>query len=139
MARKMGAPSRYKPEYCQLLISHMSQGLSFESFGATVGVHREIAHKWAKVHAEFSEAKKTGTDNALVFWEKLGVGIAAGRIKGNAAIWIFTVCNRFKDLYSNRHQETMIPLQPIVIRRVTGQGEEIALIAEPKKETVTDV
>ncbi len=118
-----------------MLISHMSQGLSFESFAGVISSDREVLFKWAKTHEDFGNAKKAGTEKALLFWEKLGVGLAAGKIKGTPAIWIFTVCNRFRDLYNNRHTEPMIPLQPIVIKRVTGQGEEIALIAEPKKGT----
>jgi hypothetical protein len=28
MSKKMGRPSDYKPEYCEMLIEHMSKGLS---------------------------------------------------------------------------------------------------------------
>ena len=28
----VGRPTKYKPEYCEMLIEHMSEGLSFESF-----------------------------------------------------------------------------------------------------------
>jgi len=105
-----GRPSKYKPEFCELLIEHMSKGLSFESFSAIAEVNQDTLHEWVKVHEEFSESKKMAFANCQLFWEKLGVenilNVSESSGRGddayhksstlNASIWIFNMKNRFK-------------------------------------------
>lgn len=69
----VGRPSKYKSEYCQELISHMSQGYSFESFAAVIDVNVDSIYEWLKVHKEFSEAKSIAYNKCLLFWEREGV------------------------------------------------------------------
>lgn len=107
----IGRPSKYKPEYCEQLIEHMASGLSFESFAAIVDVNQDTLHEWAKVHEEFSEAKKAAYMKNLLFWEKLGVdhiinssesesygeGQSRSSSKSlNSAVYIFNMKNRHK-------------------------------------------
>lgn len=95
--RGRGRPSKYRKEYCELLVSHMEGGLSFESFAAEVGVIPDTLYEWVKKHPEFSDAKKRGWALSQLFWEKIGIAGATGRIRGfNAASWIFNMKNRFK-------------------------------------------
>lgn len=97
----MGRPTSYKPEYCEQLIVHCGEGLSFESFAGVVGAHRDSLYEWVKVYPEFSDAKKKARAASLLFLDKVGRGLMTGKIKGNVAAWIFTVSNRHPDLYSN--------------------------------------
>ena len=91
-----GRPTKYKPEYCEKVIEHMGQGLSFESFAGTIGVNQDTLHEWCKRHEEFSESKKIGREKSRIFWEKLGIDGATGRLQYfNAATWIFNMKNRF--------------------------------------------
>lgn len=96
-----GAPSKYRPEYCQALIEHMARGYSVESFAGTVDVDVDTIYQWAKVHPEFSEAKRKGAARSRIFWETLGMGLAGAQmkggkqVKGSAASWIFNMKNRF--------------------------------------------
>lgn len=106
----VGAPSKYKPEYCQQLIEHMAEGLSFESFAGIIEVNRDSLYEWIKVHQEFSDAKKIAVDKSLHFWEKLGlnniINISESESQGegfgrsssrslNSSVWIFNMKNRF--------------------------------------------
>jgi hypothetical protein len=94
----MGRPSKYKKEYCEMLIEHMSTGLSFESFAGIVRVNRDTVHEWAKVHQDFSEAKKIGMSLALLKWEKIGMeGMYMGSKDNpfNPTVWIFSMKNKF--------------------------------------------
>lgn len=107
---KDGRPSKYKPEYCQLLIDHMSKGLSFETFGAVINVNRDTIFEWVKVHKDFSDAKIEAIAKCQLFWENLGVehilnvtksqsegGVTKSGSKSlNASVWIFNMKNRFK-------------------------------------------
>lgn len=101
MANPSGRPSLYKPEYCELLVEHMAQGFSFESFAAIVDTHRDTLYEWCKVHESFSDAKKRGRDKSLIWWEKVGmIGMGIPSKNGpqlknfSSAMWIFTMKNR---------------------------------------------
>lgn len=98
-----GRPSKYKPEYCQLLIDHMKTGMSFESFGAKVGTHWDTLYNWCKEHPEFIEAKKIGKNLELEWWETLKRGSAAGKLKNsNPTLIIFSMKNKFPKMYRDQ-------------------------------------
>ena len=97
-----GQPTKYKEEYCEKLIQHMKHGYSFESFAATIDVHRDTLYEWCKVHESFSDAKKIAKDKSLLFFEQVGIAGMTGKLKGfNVAAWIYTLKNRHSDLYTD--------------------------------------
>jgi hypothetical protein len=86
-----GRPSKYDPGFCDLLFEHMQSGHSFESFASQVGVDRDTIYEWAKVHPNFSDAKKQGREAQLFFFERLGIEACKGRIEdfnGTAFVWL---------------------------------------------------
>lgn len=98
MKKKIGRPLciEYKDEFCDLLIEHMSEGFSFESFGPKIGASRDILYKWCNEYESFLNAKRMGVDASLAWWEKLGRAGAAGQIdKFNSSTWIFIQKCRF--------------------------------------------
>lgn len=60
---------KYKPEYCEMLIEHMSQGYSFASFGAIIRVGRNTLYMWSRDIEEFAEAKEIAEMMALKYFE----------------------------------------------------------------------
>lgn len=100
----VGRPSDYQEKYCTKLINWMARGKSFESFASIIGVCRATLYNWCEVFPEFLDAKKIGTEMALSYWEDLGENLASGVTNGNAAVWIFTMKNRFKDLYTDKQE-----------------------------------
>lgn len=95
--KKVGAPTLYKPEYCEQLIAFMAEGKSFRSFaGEIAGVNSETMHQWAQRHPEFAQAKTKAQDLYFRYWEDMGRRGSLGQIKNfNAAAWIFNMKNRF--------------------------------------------
>lgn len=98
----MAPPTLYKEEYCELLVKHMSDGLSFESFGAVVGHHKQTLYEWSRKHEAFGDAKKRGEELSRLWWEKIGIeGLWTESWTGqgskalNATVWIFNMKNRF--------------------------------------------
>jgi hypothetical protein len=77
---QMGRPTKYKPEYCELLIKHMAQGNSFESFAADCDCSFESLYEWARVHPDFSEAKKIGMTKLLKFDEQVARAGTTGQL-----------------------------------------------------------
>lgn len=64
-----GRPSKYHEAFCEMLVSHMQEGYSFDSFGAIVGVVPDTLYEWVKQHPEFSEAKRMGKVHERYYWE----------------------------------------------------------------------
>jgi hypothetical protein len=97
-----GRPTKYKPEYCQLLIKHMTTGLSYETFGAALNVSKETIYDWERAHAEFLDSKRIAFTKCQEFWEKLGIDeilntseYQGGSKSLNSAVWVFNMKNRF--------------------------------------------
>ena len=92
----MARPTKYKLEYCQKLIDHMSMGFSYDTFGPSIGVCVRVASLWEKKHPEFLLAKQEAMGQCLLFWERMGIHGAAGKLPGfNATAFIFNMKNRF--------------------------------------------
>ncbi len=133
---KVGRPTKYKQEFCQLLIDHMSTGLSFESFAAEIGVNRDSLYEWESVHAEFSDAKKEGISKNLLFWEKQGIAGLWGNKENsfNSTVWIFNMKNRHK--WRDKQPDEV----DVIVNNLTSLEDEVldAKIAEKMKKLKGD-
>lgn len=91
-------PTIYKPEYCEMLLTHMTEGLSFESFAGVIGSSRTVLYDWCKVHPEFLYAKNAGAEAGLLYWERMGRDSMhlAPDVKFASSVYIFTMKARFK-------------------------------------------
>lgn len=90
--KAVGRPTKYKPEYCQMLIEHMSQGGTFTGFAGhpLVLVDIDTLYAWLKSYPEFSEAKKKAQSSSHFFYDALGVQGMTGQIQNfNATMYIF--------------------------------------------------
>ncbi len=101
-----GRPSDYKPEYCDQLVQHMAQGLSFEAFAGVIGCVKGTLYNWAEQHDEFLYAKKRGIEACRLFWEKAGIDGLMNKdgVSMNATVWIFNMKNRFKEEWADKQQ-----------------------------------
>lgn len=95
----IGRPSKFKAEYCQLLIDHMTEGYSFESFAATIDVAESTIYEWANNFPEFSEAKQIAFSKSRLTMERVGF---AGEMA--PAVWIFSMKNRFPKEWRERKE-----------------------------------
>ncbi len=106
----MGAPTKYEPRFCKMLVEHMTGGLSFESFAGEINVAISTIYLWRESHDEFSEAFKTGYPKCLAFWEKLGLTRVAGKTKRfKEATYNYNMNNRFKEQWKNTMHVTKEP------------------------------
>lgn len=115
-----GRPTKYRKEFCEMLVKHMAQGYSYESFSAVIKTDRSQLYRWEKSHKEFCDAKKRAREQCLIFWEKAGMAGTFGKIAGfSTGAWIFNMKNRFN--WVDR-QET----------EITGGQNEIKISYDPK-------
>jgi hypothetical protein len=118
-----GRPSDFKEEHCELLIEHMRNGLSFESFAGVAGCCRKTIYNWLEQHPQFLHAKSVGTGLSAIFWEKAGIDGTLGKIDGfSASTWIFNMKNRFR--WADRSETELS----------TSSDKDKKLVIEFKKE-----
>lgn len=72
-SRGRGRPSKYDPKFCDVLIEHMSKGLSYESFAGAIGVSKQTLYTWESEYPEFLDAKEIGLGKSLLYWEQSGI------------------------------------------------------------------
>lgn len=121
-----GAPTLYDPKYCQMLIEHMSQGMSFRSFAGEIRVTFKTVYNWTEAHPDFLHARDVGEELCLSYWEKIGNTGAAGHLPGfNAAAYKYNMANRFK--WTDRNDLTSggqsIPPAQVIIQ-LPANGRE---------------
>lgn len=123
----MAQTLRYKKEFGAKLIEHMSKGLSYESFGPEVGVHRFTLYEWEKKYPEWVEAKREGQDKAFAFWEKLFVSKAFGQKKeADIAAIIFCLKTRFHKHYGERHKiEEIRPADRMTVEELQAEARDL--------------
>lgn len=108
---KLGAPTDYKPEFCQMLIDHAKEGGSLAAFAGKIAVWPEILADWARRHPDFDLAKKTAYYISLNFWENLGREKVLNKSESesfgpnqnksyseslNTGVWIYNMKCRFR-------------------------------------------
>ena len=119
-----GRPTKYKSEYCDLVIEKMSQGYSKEAVAGFIGIAKDTLYNWIKAHKEFSDAIKRGEMLSQVFWEELGlVGTTEGK-NFNATAWIFNMKNRFNWRDKQDITSDDKPLPASVVVQLPSNGRE---------------
>lgn len=131
-----GRPSKYEDTYPEMLIQHMEQGLSYESFAGLVSVCIATLYCWEKDHPEFLEAKNAAFQKSRLFWEKEGIkglwnecfkddsGTTVSR-SINSAVWVFNMKNRFK--WRDKQPEEVPQPTQVTVQAVPAMTKEQAL------------
>jgi hypothetical protein len=89
-----GRPSPYKPEYDEMLVEHMSQGFSFESFAGLVSVCRATVYNWCDLYPSFLDAKNLGFSKMQLHDERLYLEAMRGKNKNvNTVLMLFKMKN----------------------------------------------
>ena len=99
-----GQPTKYRPEYCELLVGHMAEGLSFESFAGLLGVCKQTIYNWLDENPSFLDAKNKGFEANRLFYERIGVQQAKTGV-GSATTLIFNLKNRFPSEWRDRRED----------------------------------
>lgn len=80
-----GQPTKYKPEYCDLVIELGKQGALPKEMAIQCGVaDKKTLHDWAKDHPEFLHAFDMARGWSEIYWLKLGKSKANGECPQNS-------------------------------------------------------
>ena len=118
-----GRPTKYKPEFCDLVIKVGEEGGTLAAMAEACDVDRSTINDWIDVHPEFSRAIKRGLQKAQVLWEKQGMLATFGGVDGfNATSYIFNMKNRFKEDWRDKveqdHTSSDGSMTPTKIERI---------------------
>ena len=114
----MGAPTKYRQEYCQIIIDKMSMGESATQVANMLKVDRDRFDDWAKVWPEWAEAYSLAKQAAQSFWEARYMEIALDpTLKSTAPVKAleFLMASRFRKDY----QKSTASTQNIEIKHIT--------------------
>lgn len=113
------AAFKWKPEYCEGLIAHMTNGKSATSYAGEIGVDHSTIFEWAKVYPDFEAALGIGRAKRVGFWEDMAINAAQfcpeGLRAGSAAVIIFTLKNAAPAEYSDRIMLAGDPAAPLAL------------------------
>jgi len=107
-SRPKGRPTKYKEEYCDLIVEHMKNGESAISFAKSIDVCMDTLSEWKKVHPNFSAAYKKAQSYSEDYWTKegqKGMWNEPGQRTLNTGVWAFYMKARFgwKDRQEIQH------------------------------------
>ncbi len=127
----MARSPEYKPEYCQMLIDHMKEGYSYESFAASIGTCRQTLYNWEKQFEEFLDTKRLAFEACQFWWEKQGKDGLFSQFQGsnlNPSLWIFNMKARFRWRDEVPQELPQIPERAVLTledkKKLLAQGEE---------------
>jgi len=66
-------------------------------------ISNDLWYRWLDEEPEFSETIKEGRDLSEAWWHAAGRGLTVGAMRGNAAVWIMNMKNRFGFLDTVQH------------------------------------
>lgn len=90
-----GAPTKYDPQYAELLPEMFKEGESVVEVCVLLGIHKDTFYEWCNTHKEFSDAYAIGLMYSEAWWQKLGRAGAAGVKRVNPPMWRMNMMNRF--------------------------------------------
>jgi hypothetical protein len=126
-----GRPTDYRPEYCEQVIAHMSEGASLTSFAASVNCSRATMNVWMGAHPEFLESVNVGKAKCADWWEKRGRMGANGEQDVNPTLVIFGLKNMAPDEW--REKQELQHSGSIDLNKITDEELEAKIAALSKK------
>ena len=65
---KVGRPTKYKPEYCEIAETILGQDKPIFAVAAALGIHRGTLRDWKKKYPEFSTAVDMGRTSGMALF-----------------------------------------------------------------------
>lgn len=103
------ASDTFEEQYCEMLIEHMSRGLSFQSFAGKIGVCKKTLDNWVARHDSFLRAKEIGRAKGLLYDELLLTNGTEGKVRGyNISAHKWKMANMYR--WTERVEQTHMDL-----------------------------
>lgn len=102
---KVGRPTKYRSEMCDIVVNEMRQGASKEEIALILDVNPDTVFRWQKENEEFSDAIKKGEKLSQAWWYREGRTNLKDK-DFSPTLWYMNMKNRFgwrdkRDITSN--------------------------------------
>ena len=129
LSKLWGRHIKYETEYCDMLIEHMSKGLSISSFAAKIKVCYGTIRKWVKEYPEFAAAHDVGQACKLQTLEAIGMKLSS-QGGGNATAWRTMMSqNGWTELNDNPQQPSTPSVKDELGQPIINEEERIERLA----------
>ena len=123
-----GRPTKYKPEFCDLVVEVGKKGGWICEMAEACDVHRSTFPEWEKEHPAFSAAFMRAKQKAQAWFETKGrTGLEADKF--NSALWAKQMSARHREEYTERREvdSTHNLSDPLtdLIAEISGAGRRI--------------
>jgi hypothetical protein len=127
---KLGAPTTYKPEYCDLVEKLASQGYSKAEIAAelTRGSYDQL-DDWQKAAPAFRDAMLRARTLSLAYWERLARKEAGNR-DFNSNLYRIAMLGRFSAEY--REAKVVVEQTPVV-------GADLSQLSAAEREALAEL
>jgi len=132
--KKIGRPTLYKPEYCDIVIAMGKEGKSREQIAGSLGLAWNTLELWTEKHPEFMDALRTAKNLELHYWEDLGlqnVLETPGGQRLNGAVYNKVMAARFPAKYSERNK--------VELTGANGGAVQVSTTHSVAQEILTDL
>lgn len=99
MKRPVGRPTKYRPEFCELIKTLAREGDGVAAWAGACGVDKGSLHDWRREHPEFSTAFNEAKTLEQIWWETQGKK-ALTADKFQASVWHKSMQARFREDYT---------------------------------------
>lgn len=129
MEHKMGRPTKYRPEMCEVAFKALCEGGTLAHVAVALNVAEETVENWRVIHQDFSVSIKKGLAHAKLIW------LEKKEREMNAGCWVFSMKNIFDWRDKVDTELTGTNKGPVKIQSVKElSDEELAAIAGGSRE-----
>jgi formylmethanofuran dehydrogenase subunit A len=140
---RTGRPSEFRPEYCELVIEHMSKGYSLTAFAGLIRVARDSVYEWIKAERAFSDAVARARSARV---NALEIKLLRSRKGAETSAAIFALRNACPDEWrdikhtEHNHHHTVETLTDAQLYAIAGQSGAVidGEYSRVEPETATD-
>ncbi len=99
-----GRPTKYRPEFCELVIELGKQGKTWRHMAIECGVYEQATlYDWAEKYPEFSKAFKEAQELARIWWDDLGQAHATSG--QGSPLWPKIMAARWPEDYTEKSKQ----------------------------------
>lgn len=132
---KIGRPTKYRPEMCNMVTELMRNGISKTELISELDISWDTLARWQKNIPEFSEAIKHGEKLSEAWWMKLGRENLYSK-NFNHRLWYINMKNRFS--WCDKQDHKITNKKEVCIRQEVDSKKIIETIEKIKKKILAD-